>query len=129
MIRPSILRTARWLAGTALALCAAVTSVNAQSSPAPSQMGNFRVEEDTGAPSRGAVSGWVYNDGRETVGLLRMRMDILDESGKVVEFERGWAYGNIRPGDRAYFRVPGPTRPGTRKIYVESFVIQSVQSP
>ena len=128
MIRPPILCPGRWLAGAALMLCAAVASVDAQS-PAPSQMGNFRVEEDTGAPTRGAVAGWVYNDGRETVGLLRMRMDVLDESGKVVAFERGWAYGNITPGGRAYFRVPVPSQPGTRKIYVESFVIQSVQSP
>jgi hypothetical protein len=128
VIRPSILRPGRWLAGAALMLCAAVASVDAQS-PAPSQMRNFRVEEDTGAPTRGAVAGWVYNDGRETVGLLRMRMDVLDESGKVVAVERGWAYGNIRPGDRAYFRVPVPSQPGTRKIYVESFVIQSVESP
>ena len=128
MIRPSILRPGRWLAGAALMLCAAVASVDAQSS-APSQMGKFRVEEDTGAPTRGAVAGWVYNDGRETVGLLRMRMDVLDESGKVVAFERGWAYGNISPGGRAYFRVPVSSQPGTRKIYVESFVIQSVQSP
>ena len=124
MILLSILRPARWLAGAALMLCAAVVPVDAQS-----QMGNFRIEEDTGAPTRGAVAGWVYNDGRETVGLLRMRMDVLDESGKVVAVERGWAYGNIRPGDRTYFRVPAPSQPGTRKIYVESFVIQSVQSP
>ena len=128
MNRPSIFRAGRWLAGAALMLCAAAASVDAQS-PAPSQMGNFRIEEDAGAPTRGAVAGWVYNDGRETVGLLRMRMDVLDESGKVIAFERGWAYGNIRPGDRAYFRVPIPSQRGTRKIYVESFVIQSVQSP
>lgn len=127
MIRPSIVRPGRWLAGAALMLCAAA-SVDAQS-PAPSQMGNFRIEEDTGAPTRGAVAGWVYNNGRETVGLLRMRMDVVDDSGKVVAVERGWAYGNIRPGDRAYFRVPTPSQPGTRKIYVESFVIQSLQSP
>lgn len=128
MIRPSIIRPRRWLAGAALMLCAAAASVDAQS-PAPSQMGKFRIEEDTGAPTRGAVAGWVYNNGRETVGLLRMRMDVLDDSGKVVAVERGWAYGNIRPGDRAYFRVPTPSQPGTRKIYVESFVIQSVESP
>ncbi len=129
MIRPSIFRPGCWLAGAALMLCAAAASVDAQQSPPPSQTGNFRVEEDTGAPTRGAVAGWVYNDGRETVGLLRMRMDVLDDSGKVIAFERGWAYGNIRPGDRAYFRVPTPSQPGTRKIYVESFVIQSLQSP
>lgn len=126
-MRSSIFRPGPWLAGAALMLCAAA-SVEAQSST-PSQMGDFRVEEDTGAPTRGAVAGWVYYNGRETVGLLRMRIDVLDDSGKVVAVERGWAYGNIRPGDRTYFRVPAPSQPGTRKIYVESFVIQSVESP
>lgn len=128
MIRASIIHSARRLAGAALMLGVVIGSAHAQS-PAPSPMGNFRIEEDKGAPTRGAVAGWVYNDGRETVGLLRMRMDVLDDSGKVVAFERGWAYGNIRPGDRAYFRVPVPSQAGARKIYVESFVIQSVQSP
>jgi hypothetical protein len=123
----SIMRPPRWVAGAALALVAAVVSAHAQAPPSP--MGQFRIEEDTGAPTRGAVAGWVYNDGRETVGLLRMRMDVTDESGQVVAVERGWAYGNLRPGDRAYFRVPAPSRQGTRKIYVESFVIQSLQSP
>ena len=128
MIRASIIHSGRRLAGAALMLGVVIGSAHAQS-PAPSRKKNFRIEEDKGAPTRGAVAGWVYNDGRETVGLLRMRMDVLDDSGKVVAVERGWAYGNIRPGDRAYFRVPTPSQPGTRKIYVESFVIQSVESP
>ena len=127
MIHSSIVRSARWLVVGALALGAAVVPAHAQAPPSP--MGQFRIEEDTGAPTRGAVAGWVYNDGRETVGLLRMRMDVMDDSGQVVAVERGWAYGNLRPGDRAYFRVPVSSRQGTRKIYVESFVIQSVQSP
>jgi hypothetical protein len=120
---------ARWAAAVCLALCAAASVAVAQAPPTASPMGIFRVEEDTGAPTRGAVAGWVYNDGRETVGLLRMRMDVLDEGGQVVAVERGWAYGNLRPGDRAYFRIPLPGRQGTRRISVESFVIQSLQSP
>ena len=121
------MRRLRW-AGAALALLWAVFPAHAQA-PAPTPMGTFRVEEDAGAPTRGALAGWVYNDGRETVGLMRMRLDVVDESGQVVAVQRGWAYGNLRPGDRAYFRIPLPDRQGTRRIYVESFVIQSVQSP
>ena len=87
------------------------------------------MEEDREAPTRGAIAGWVYNDSRETVGLVRMRLEVLDDSGKVVGNQQGWAYGNLRPGDRAYFRIPIPEQKGTRRITVESFVVQSVQSP
>ncbi len=90
---------------------------------------SFRVEEDREAPTRGAVAGWVYNDSRETVGLVRLRMEIVDEGGKVVGAQQGWAYGNLRPGDRAFFRIPLPVQKGIRRFCVESFVVQSVQSP
>jgi hypothetical protein len=113
-------------------LVVALLLMLASAAPAAAQArstGIFRVEEDAGAPTRGAVVGWVYNDGRETVGLLRLRMDVLDESGQVVAVQRGWAYGNLRPGDRAYFRIPLADRPGRRVVVVESFVIQSVESP
>lgn len=90
---------------------------------------SFRVEVDREAPTRGAIAGWVYNDSRETVGLVRMRLEVLDEGGKVVGTQMGWAYGNLRPGDRAYFRIPIPEQRGTRRISVESFVVQSLQSP
>jgi hypothetical protein len=63
------------------------------------------------------------------VGLVRLRLEVVDESGKVVATQLGWAYGNLRPGDRAYFRIPLPDQKGTRRITVESFVVQSVQSP
>ena len=119
-------------------LAAALAAVVAAAAPewgarnAEAQMASassFRVEEDRDAPTRGAIAGWVYNDSRETVGLVRMRLEVLDDSGKVVGNQMGWAYGNLRPGDRAYFRIPLPEQKGTRRITVESFVIQSVQSP
>jgi len=90
---------------------------------------SFRVEVDREAPTRGAVAGWLYNDSREMVGLVRLRLEVVDESGKVLATQLGWAYGNLRPGDRAYFRIPLPEQKGTRRITVESFVVQSVQSP
>jgi hypothetical protein len=90
---------------------------------------SFRVEVDREAPTRGAVAGWLYNDSREMVGLVRLRLEVVDESGKVVATQLGWAYGNLRPGNRAYFRIPLPDQKGTRRITVESFVVQSVQSP
>lgn len=100
-------------------------TAGAQSATADS----FRVEVDREAPTRGAIAGWLYNDSRDTVGLVRLRLEVIDDNGKVLERQQGWAYGNLRPGDRAFFRIPIPEQKGTRRITVESFVIQSVQSP
>jgi hypothetical protein len=110
---------------TAGALGMGTSIASAQSAGAAS----FRVEEDREAPTRGAVAGWVYNDSRDIVGLVRLRLEVLDDNGKVIGNQQGWAYGNLRPGDRAYFRIPIPEQKGTRRITVESFVVQSVQSP
>jgi hypothetical protein len=117
------------LATLSLWVAAGVPAATAQSPVPAAPMGMFRAEVDSDAPTRGALAGWLYNDGRETVGLVRLRLDVLDESGNVIAVQRGWAYGNLRPGDRAYFRIPLPDRPGTRRILVESYVIQSVESP
>jgi hypothetical protein len=124
------MRHARFfLAVLSLWVAAGQVPASAQS-PAPAgPMGIFRVEVDSAAPTRGAIAGWLYNDGRETLGLVRLRLDVLDDAGQVIAVQHGWAYGNLRPGDRAYFRIPLPDRPGTRRILVESFVIQSTQAP
>ncbi len=115
--------------GTLLTLCLGGFSAAAAQAPVSAGMERFRVEEDRDAPTRGAIAGWLYNDGRDTVGLVRLRLDVLDGSGAVIAVQRGWAYGNLRAGDRAYFRIPIPDRPGTRRIVVESFVVQSTESP
>jgi hypothetical protein len=102
-------------------------------SPATAQTGGpvFRIEEDTGAPHarKGVVAGWLYNEGQGVVGLVRMRVELLDSSGRVVGEHLGWAYGNVPPGGRAYFRVSVPNETQARRISVESFVLQSLQNP
>lgn len=92
----------------------------------------FRVEPETRSDySRpGFVTGWVYNDGQGVAGLVRMRVEMLDGSGKAVAEHIGWAYGNVTPGGRAYFMIPIPPRsPTERRVTVESFVLQSFESP
>ena len=88
----------------------------------------FRVEPETRSEFRrtGYVTGWVYNDGQGIAGLVRMKAQMLDESGKVVAEHIGWAYGNVAPGGRASFRIPIPPQsPAERRVVVESWVIQS----
>jgi hypothetical protein len=89
----------------------------------------FRVEPERRSDhSRpGFVTGWIYNDGEGVAGLVRMKVELLNESGAVVGEHIGWAYGNVAPGGRAYFMIPVPPKsPPDRRVIVESFVLQSV---
>ena len=91
----------------------------------------FRVEPETRSEFRrtGFVTGWIYNDGQGVAGLVRLKCQMLDETGKVVSEHVGWAYGNVSPGGRAYFMIPIPPQsPSERKVVVDSWVIQSYGS-
>ena len=88
----------------------------------------FRVEPETRSDHTrpGFVTGWVYNDGQGVAGLVRMRVEMLDGSGKAVAQHTGWAYGNVTPGGRAFFMIPIPPQsPPDRRVTVDSFVLQS----
>ena len=88
----------------------------------------FRVEPEkrTDHTRPGFVTGWLYNDGQGVAGLVRMKVEMLDDSGKVVAEHIGWAYGNVSPGGRAYFMIPVPPKsPPERRVTVESFIMQS----
>ena len=88
----------------------------------------FRVEPEkrTDHSRPGFVTGWLYNDGQGVAGLVRMKVEMVDESGKVVAEHIGWAYGNVTPGGRAYFMIPVPPKsPPDRRVTVESFIMQS----
>jgi hypothetical protein len=93
----------------------------------------FRVEPEMRSEQRraGFVTGWIYNDGQGVAGLVRMKCQMLDETGKVVAEHIGWAYGNVAPGGRAYFMIPIPPQsPPERRVTVDSWVIQSyMESP
>ena len=88
----------------------------------------FRVEPEkrTDHTRPGFVTGWLYNDGQGVAGLVRMKVEMLDDSGKVVAEHIGWAYGNVSPGGHAYFMIPVPPKsPPERRVTVESFIMQS----
>src|SRR5439155_23941474 len=110
------------------ALCAAVIAVMtgfvgfASAQPPRDFRGPvFRVEPETRTANTraGFVTGWVYNDGQGVAGLIRMKVEMLDESGKMVSEHVGWAYGNVTPGGRAYFMIPVPPQsPANRRVTV-----------
>ena len=119
-------------------LCAAVIAVltalagSAMAQPAGFRGPVLRVEPDTRTEFTrpGFVTGWVYNDGQGVAGLVRMKVEMLDDSGTRVGEHIGWAYGNVNPGGRAYFMIPIPPRSSpNRRVLVESFVLQSFEGP
>ena len=110
------------LGGALLAAGLGPRPAAAQSTPA------FRIEQDVDAPARGSVVvGYVYNEGRRAVGLVRLRAEVLDPDGKVIGEGLGWVYGNIMPGGRGYFRIAVPTTSGRYRFQVVSFVNQSTE--
>jgi hypothetical protein len=89
----------------------------------------FRVEPEMRSDHTrpGFVTGWVYNDGQGVAGLVKMKVEMLDDSGQRVSEHAGWAYGNVPAGGRAYFMIPVPPQsPPNRRVTVDSFVLQSL---
>ena len=123
----------RWILVPLLLVASVVVAVRAGAQPRPNFRGPvFRVEPETRSDRTrsGFISGWVYNDGQGVAGLVRMKVEVLDDSGTPVGEHIGWAYGNVNPGGRAYFMIPIPPRsPANRRVLVESFVLQSFEGP
>ena len=85
------------------------TAAAAQAQPRPGFRGPvFRVEPETRSDHvrPGFVTGWVYHDGQGVAGLVRMKVEMLDDAGNVTAQHVGWAYGNVTPNGRAYFMIP-----------------------
>ena len=117
------------LAAVALAFVLGAAALPASAQAPPRFRGPvFRVEPETRSEFRrtGFVTGWIYNDGSGVAGLVRLKAQMLDETGKVVAEHVGWAYGNVTAGGRAYFMIPIPPQsPPERRVVVDSWVIQS----
>src|SRR5258708_14622713 len=123
-----MLRTASLAIVVLLGMTAAAAAKPRANFRGPVFRGEAEARTDDTRP--GFVTGWVYNDGQGVAGLVRMRCEMLDASGQAVAEHIGWAYGNVAPGGRAYFRIPIPLHAlPDRRITVESFVLQSFQSP
>ena len=61
---------------------------------------------------------------------MRLRIEALDGTDRVVGESFAWVYGNIPAGSRWYFSVPVP-RAGaaTFRISVVSFTLMALESP
>lgn len=114
------------------AVLAAACLLAAEPGPAqgpPDQI--FRIDYGREAVPRGgwAVEGYVNNDSRYRVSGVRLRVQVLDESGAVVGESFGWVYGNVLAGGRAYFAVRVPQRGADYRITVVSYTPVSLDAP
>lgn len=83
----------------------------------------FRVEwrPSTGFRAGTSLEGYVYNNDIYRVGLVQLRVEVLDENGQVVSTGRGWVYGDIPAGGRASFVVRPPSAGARYRITIASF--------
>jgi hypothetical protein len=91
----------------------------------------FRVEYSKEAIPRGgwAVEGYVHNESRYLVSGVRLKVQVLDDSGGVTGESFGWVYGNVPSGGRGYFAVPVPRRGTDYRITVVSYTPNSIDAP
>ena len=52
-----------------------------------------------------AVKGYVDNRSRLRIGDVHLRVETLDEAGRVIGESFGWVMGDVAPGGRGYFVV------------------------
>jgi hypothetical protein len=75
----------------------------------------FRVETEPRllGGREAAVQGYVENRSSMRLGGMRLRVESLDESGRVIGESFGWVIGNVPAGGRGFFvirvQVPGTT--------------------
>jgi len=75
------------------------------------------------------IEGYVYNPSNYRVGSVRLKIEVLDNTGRVIREQFAWVYGVIDAGGRAYFLLQPLGREETCRIAVESFDLLSRQSP
>ena len=68
-----------------------------------------------------AVKGYVDNRSRLRVGDVHLRVETLDESGRVIGESFGWVTGDLAPGGRGYFVVRVTVTGADYRVTVESY--------
>jgi hypothetical protein len=85
---------------------------------------DLRVEWTGSEDRRGrpVVSGYVYNQraGSHAEGV-RLVVEALDGSGRVVGSTTGYVLGEVPPSNRSYFEVKAPAAAAGYRVTIESF--------
>jgi len=106
---------------TVAALLTAAPGVSAQLYAPQSLERYFRLEWEVTRGRKGpAIEGYVYNQAVWTAGRMRLQIDRLDASGKVVGSSTVWVLGQVRTDSRAFFTASVPEAASYR-VQVLSF--------
>lgn len=71
---------------------------------------------------RPVVSGYVVNRRAGTYAInVRLRVEALDDAGRVTGSTTGYVIGDVPPSNRAYFEIRAPARAATYRVSIESF--------
>jgi hypothetical protein len=91
----------------------------------------LRVEWEPGSDRWGPprLVGHVYNDSTFRIGSVRLRVETLDGSDRVIGETLAWIYVNVPARDRAYFSVRRPSGGEVFRLTVESFVLIAREAP
>src|SRR5206468_2855331 len=111
----------RITAFTVAALLTGAVGVSAQIYAPESLARDFRLEWEVTRGRKGPkVEGYVYNQAMRTADRMRLQIERLDASGKVVGSSTVWVFGTVRPDGRAYFSASVPEAASYR-VRVPSF--------
>jgi len=90
----------------------------------------LRVEWEPGSDKWGPprLVGHIYNNSTYRIGSVRLRVETLDSSDRVVGETLAWVYVSITARSRAYFSVRRPSGSEVFRLTVESFVLISRES-
>src|SRR2546429_3242445 len=113
-----------WRRITALTVAALLTGavgVSAQIYTPESLERYFRLEWEVTRGRKGPkVEGYVYNQAMRTAEHMRLQIERLDASAKVVGSSTVWVFGTVRVDGRAYFSASVPDAASYR-VQVLSF--------
>lgn len=75
--------------------------------------------------TRPRLVGHVYNDSTYRIGSVRLRLQSLDASDRVLREDLAWIYIDVPARGRAYFSVNRPAGAQSFRVTVESFFLIS----
>ncbi len=85
---------------------------------------DLRVEWSASDDRRGrpVVSGYVHNRRAGTYAIgVRLAVEALDGSGRVVGSTTGYVMGDVPPSSRSYFEIKAPAKAASYRVTIDSF--------
>ena len=126
--RIAVVEAGKLITGLALAALVLLGDGHRAWGQSPGEVaGLLRVESESGTDKWGPrrLVGYIYNDSTFKIGSVRLRLETLDPSDRVIGETLAWVYVSVPARSRAYFSVRRPTGGDAFRLTVESFVLIS----